>query len=273
MLLLNIGLKLTGTLKKKYLGNMLNQNFLKTKLSEGKVTIGTWSIIPSPVVTDILCSAGLDFIIIDSEHGPVNFETAQQMAMVCESRSVSPIMRVGGVNETEILKALDIGMHGIQIPNINSSDDIKNIINFSKYPPIGNRGFSPFTRAGDYSLSNATKLTDKSNLNTLVGVNIEGIEAIKNIDKILEIEHLDLVFIGLFDLSKALGIPGEVDNPKVLNYLDEISKKINDAGKYPGTIATSKEKIDLFKSMGLKYILYLVDCEVLRSGYENIIKS
>lgn len=251
---------------------MLRDNFVKKKLINGDVVIGTWSIIPSPIVTDILCSSGLDFIIIDSEHGPISFETAQEMAMVCESRQVSPIMRVGDISEVDILKALDIGMHGVQIPNVQNYSDVEKIIKYSKYPPLGNRGFSPFTRSGDYSLKNAKIITQKANANTLIGINVEGEDAIKNIDKILELENLDIVFIGLFDLSKSMGIPGEVENSKVLKYLEQLTKKILDSGKFPGTIATSVETKKMFIEMGLKYLLYLVDCEVLKSGYEKAIK-
>ena len=250
---------------------MLRENFIKRKLENGESVIGTWSIIPSPVVTDILCSSGLDFVIIDAEHGPISFETAQEMAMVCESREVSPIMRIGNIIEEDILKALDIGMHGIQIPNVSKAEDVKKIIEFSKYPPIGNRGFSPFTRSGDYSLSNATKITEIANSNTLIGINVEGVEAINNIEDILKIDQLDIIFIGLFDLSKALGIPGQVEDKQVLKYLEELTEKITKAGKYPGTIATSKTQVKSFISSGLKYILYLVDCEVLRSGYSSVL--
>ena len=252
---------------------MIRTNFIKNKLDKGEAVIGTWQTIPSPVVTDIICSTGLDFVIVDAEHGPINFETAQEMAIACESRNVSPIMRVGNINEDDILKALDIGMHGIQIPNITTAKDINKIIKYSKYPPIGNRGFSPFTRSGGYSLENATKITEKANQNTLIAINVEGEEAISNIDKILEIAELDIIFIGLFDISKALGIPGEVDNPRVIKYLKELTEKILVSGKFPGTIATTKDKVYSFQDIGLKYILYLVDCEILRKGYSNLFRK
>tara|TARA_B100000780_G_C21109363_1_gene448212 strand:- start:749 stop:1504 length:756 start_codon:yes stop_codon:yes gene_type:complete len=251
---------------------MIKNNFIKNKLENGESVIGTWQTIPSPIVTDIICSTGLDFVIVDAEHGPINFETAQEMAITCESRSVSPIMRVGNINEDDILKALDIGMHGIQIPNVTNAEDINKIITYSKYPPVGNRGFSPFTRSGGYSLENATTITEIANQNTLIGINVEGVEAINNIDQIIEVPELDIIFIGLFDLSKALGIPGEVDNPRVTNYLKELTEKILQSGKYPGTIATSKDKVLAFQDIGLKYILYLVDCEILRAGYSNLFR-
>ena len=186
-------------------------------------------------------------------------------------KNVSPIMRVGGIIEADILKALDIGMHGIQIPNVHSVDDVKKIIELSKYPPLGNRGFSPFTRAGNYSINSSTSLTKKANKNSLVAINIEGLEAIENIDKILKINELDIVFIGLFDLSKALGIPGQVKDKKVTELLKSLTSKINKAGKYPGTIATSESDLSKYQKIGLKYILYLVDCEMLRNSYSEVV--
>ena len=115
---------------------MLRKNFIKEKLEMGRPVFGTWSVIPSTVTTDIAASAGLDFIIIDREHGPISFETAQNMVMVCESRGVSPVMRVGAIDESDILKAMDIGVHCIQIPNVDTPQDVSSIIELAKYPPI-----------------------------------------------------------------------------------------------------------------------------------------
>ena len=222
-------------------------NFLKEKLFSGKPVIGTWSVIPSAITADIIASSGIDFIIIDAEHGPINFETAQEMIIACESRKVSPIMRIASINEQDILKALDIGIHGIQIPNIANKKDVEQIINFSKYPPLGNRGFSPFTRSAGFFSKELKNLTSESNKNTLIGINIEDINKINNIDDILSIKSLDIIFIGLYDLSKSMGIPGEVDHPKITEILKNLTKKILNAGKYPGTIATNELKMEEFK--------------------------
>ena len=132
---------------------MLKNNFLKQKLEKGIPVIGTWSIIPSETTIDIISSTEIDFIIIDAEHGPISFEKAQTMCSICESNNVSPVMRIGSIDESNILRALDIGIHCLQIPNVKSVEDVERIINYSKYPPLGRRGFSPFTRAGNYSIS------------------------------------------------------------------------------------------------------------------------
>ena len=252
---------------------MIDMNYLKNKLKSGDTTIGTWSTIPSPEVIDIICSAGVDFIIIDSEHGPINFETAQKMAMVCESRKVSPIMRIGNINEIDILRALDIGMHGIQIPNIENKEDVSKIIEYAKFPPTGQRGLSPFNRAGSYSNQKLEEKINFMNSNTLIGINIESKNAINNIDEILSNDDLDIVFIGLYDLSKSMGLTGKVNHPDVQNKLADLVEKINSTGKTSGTIATDLETLNHYRNIGVKYILYLVDCSVLKQAYEIPVNS
>lgn len=248
---------------------MLRPNFMKEKLDRGEAVIGSWAMIPSPVTAEILAVAGLDFVIIDAEHGPIGYETAQTMAMACEARQVSPVMRVGDVNADAMQRALDLGVHAVQIPNVDTLALARDVVRFAKYPPEGERGFSPFTRAGGYSRENACRLTAAANANTLVGINVEGKAVLDEIDAILDLPGLDLVFVGLYDLSKSLGVPGQVEHPEVRRLLATLSEKINAAGKVAGTIASKKEDIGPCLDLGVRYLLYLVDCEVLRQGYAD----
>ena len=251
---------------------MIKTNYLKEKLNNNVPVIGTWVVVPSINNIDIISSSGVDFVIIDREHGPITFETAQEMAIACDSRNVSPLMRVGDIEKSFIQNALDIGIHGIQIPNIETKEDALKVVNYSKYPPVGDRGFSPFTRAGDYTNLNSKKLLNESNSNTIVVLNVEGKNAIKNIDDILSVKYIDIIFVGLFDLSKELNIPGEIENPIILDALKLITKKCEERGIHVGTIATSINQIDQFIEIGLKYIVYGVDCNIIKTSYEKVIK-
>ena len=119
---------------------MIKKNFLKDKLLNNQHCLGTWSVIPSNIITDIISSSKFDFTILDQEHGPISFETLQNQIITCENNLCSPIIRVPKVSQEDILRSLDIGAHGIQVPNIQNLDDIKYLIEYSKYPPKGNRG-------------------------------------------------------------------------------------------------------------------------------------
>ncbi len=252
---------------------MLKKNYIKEKLSVKKPVIGTWSIIPSTIVADILSKSGLDFVIIDREHGPISFETAQEMIIACESNSVSPIMRVGDIIKADIQNALDIGSHGIQIPNVENINDIKKIIQYSKYPPKGDRGFSPFTRAGGYSIDNAKNLMTKANNNILNIINIESINAYENIENFCKVKEVDIFFIGLFDLSKSLNIPGQIEDKQIINIVKQIVKIADKYNKHVGTITNSIDKINYYRDIGLRYLVHLVDCEMLRDSYAKVVKN
>ncbi len=160
---------------------MLSENYLQNKLSKGEQSIGTWNIINSPMLVDVIASTGIDFIIVDAEHGGFSYETAQTLVSVCQSHKVSPIMRVGEISERLILRALDIGMHGVQLPNIQTYEDAKLFVEYAKYPPQGSRGFSPYTKAGLYDVNNAKLMPKVANSNTLLIVNIEDEIGLSNI--------------------------------------------------------------------------------------------
>jgi len=252
---------------------MLKNNFLKSKLDSGVQTIGTWNIINSPVVADVISSCNLDFLIVDGEHGSFSYETAQNIVFACESNNVSPIMRIGEISENNILKALDIGVHGIQIPCISSCDELDEVINFSKYPPEGKRGFSPFTKSGLYDQSNASKMTSLANKNTLLIAGIENMEGIEILPKLIEYKDLDVVFVGLYDLSKSMGIPGQIDNNKILSILDDIILETHNAGKKIGTIATSPDFLKVLKNKNIDYITYSVDTGMLKNSYKELVRN
>jgi 4-hydroxy-2-oxoheptanedioate aldolase len=252
---------------------MLSKNYLKEKLTDNQQTIGTWNIINSPMLVDVIASTKVDFIIIDAEHGSFSYETAQTLVSICQSHHVSPIMRVGDINESLILRALDIGMHGVQLPNIQTAKDAQMFVNYAKYPPMGVRGFSPYTKAGLYDVNNATTMPEIANNNTLLIANVEDEIGLKNLDSIAKIDGIDVIFIGLFDLSKSLGMPGDINNEEVINKLDDAVEIIHNNHKKVGSIASTLEMLKILKDKEIDYITYSVDTGVVKNAYQEIINN
>ena len=143
----------------------------KDVIKNKKQMIGTWCIIPSPEVVNVLCKSGLDFVLVDFEHSPVNFETAQKMVMAAHAEQKYAISRVGKLEEVEILRSLDIGSDGIIVPHIESLNDVNQCLEYIKYFPEGNRGYSPYTRAGGYCVN--ADYTKKANKNIRLVINLE----------------------------------------------------------------------------------------------------
>lgn len=252
---------------------MLRPNFLREKLRAGQAVLGTFAVVPSPMLVDILGTAGLDFVVIDGEHGAIGFEAAQQMVIAAESRGMSPVMRISGVSESETLKALDIGAHCVQIPNVDSREALEQAVRHAKFPPLGERGFSPFVRAADYTHHNSVRISREANASALLAIHVEGQEAVECIDDILEVEALDIVFLGRYDISKSLGIPGETDDPRVIDVMRTLATKIEHADKVSGTILTDIEELPALRSMGIRYLTFSVDCEMIRRTYESVSKK
>jgi 4-hydroxy-2-oxoheptanedioate aldolase len=252
---------------------MLKKNYLKEKLDNNNLTIGTWNIINSPMVVDVIASSEIDFIVIDAEHGSISYETAQSMISICESYNVTPIMRVGEINESLILRALDIGIHGVQLPNITTAKDAKQFVQFAKYPPMGIRGFSPYTKAGLYDVANGKNMPKIANENTLLIANVEGVDGMNNLEEISKVDGIDVIFIGLFDMSKSLGIVGDVENPKVIAKLDEAIEIIHKNSKKVGSIASNINMLKVLKNKNIDYLTYSVDTGMIKESYQNMINN
>ena len=251
---------------------MRKKNQLKRKIAHGDYVIGTWCTLPSPSVINVLGASGLDFVIIDMEHGPTDFVTAEDMIRSAESEECSPLIRVPSNNESDILRALDIGAHGIIVPNIESVDDREKAVSYIKYPPSGIRGFSPYTRAGNYSNldSNYTAKENKEIMTVLI---VEGIEGLKNLEGIINDPQIDVIYIGTYDLSQAIGKPGKVNHIQVKEELEECVKKIRNHGKAAGCLIHNRNELQWFTEIGIQFITYLVDNAVLFNDFSNMKKE
>lgn len=243
---------------------------IKQKLKAGETTLGTWALIPAPETVDIAIRAGLDFVIIDLEHGPMDFALAQRMAMAAEANCGEAIIRVGALAESEILKALDVGAAGVIVPHIETAAQCAQAVAFAKYPPVGVRGFSPYTRAGGYS-ARADQLAQENEA-TLTGVIVEGPKGLENFEAIIRTPGLDLVYVGAYDLSVALGTPGDTRSPAVLQTVRRCVAQIHENGKASGLIFHTQEEFDEYSAMGVKLLVYKVDSSVLHDGFSTAAK-
>lgn len=250
-------------------------NNMKSLLREGGVVIGPWCTIASPSVVNVIAAAGLDFVIIDMEHGPHSFQTVEDMIRAAEAENCTPLVRVAKNDEALILNALDLGAQGVMIPHIESRADAELAVSYAKYYPLGRRGLSPFTRAGGYSLHNVQDHSQTQNEQTLVILVLEGKEGIASLDEILTLEKIedkvDIIYIGAYDLSQAVGLPGQVDHPEVRKHLEICIKKIKERGiAAGGYVAKNSADISWMLEMDMQFITLLPDCTILFHAFESL---
>ncbi|MDD5129555.1 MAG: aldolase/citrate lyase family protein [Candidatus Omnitrophica bacterium] len=244
---------------------------LKERLQAGKNVLGTWCLLPSEAVVNVIAKAGLDFVLIDLEHGAISPECALRMVMAAQADGSEAVIRVSCNDESEVAKALDIGSNGVIVPHIETPRECRDALSFIKYPPSGVRGFSPYVRSGGYAQTKG--YVSKENQRILSGIIIEGLEGIVNIDSIIADTRLDLVYIGAYDISVALGVPGEISNPKVVKIIKECVKKIRAHKKAAGALFHSEQELRLFKSIGIQFLCYRVDSDILYSAFNTIVNN
>jgi len=244
----------------------------KEKIKEKEYVLGTWCEIPTAYSVNVIAKAKMDFVIIDMEHGVVDFNSVQNMVLSAESECCSTLIRVPRIDESFILRALDTGADGIIVPQVESSEDVKQIIKYSKYCPDGNRGFNPYVRAGGYTGVDKNYLLDQ-NKKTTIGIILESKNAFDNIEEIIAHPLIDIVYIGQYDLSVALGVPGDVTNEVVVSMLNDAVKTINRVGKLAGCMVHSIDEANTAIERGIRFIVYKVDTGVMFSAYDTFKKG
>lgn len=245
----------------------------RQKLRDRDLLIGTWFTTPSIYVADIISKSGLDFFILDREHGPLSIETTLELCAVAQGNGVGSIVRCSHNGESEVLRCLDTGATGIQAPNIESCHDARQLVDFSLYPPEGSRGFSLYTRNGRYGDIDAKESQRRTNSEVAIIINIESIDAVDKIDEILEIDRVDGVFIGLYDLSKSLGCTGDFKSIEVRDALKRVVAAANQHKRSVGTICKDSEIAQHYVSLGMNYIVYSVDNNVIRTAYKDFVSD
>ena len=230
---------------------MINSDF-RTRLKSGAPLLGVFVSIESPTTVELLAAAGVDYVMIDGEHNPISATDAVEMIRAAEAKGLPAMSRVGENSQQVIAKYLDAGSLGVMIPMVNSDKDAQSVVDSVKYPPLGKRGLAG-VRANDYATS--VGYVDVANESTVVMVQIETNDGIKNADEIISTEGVDAVFLGPSDLSVALGVAGQAKHESVLNIIEELTKKIVAAGKTAGTIARTPEDYAYWRDRGVQLFL------------------
>ena len=234
----------------------MRKNLTKQKIQAGETVYGVFINMYCPPIVEMVGLTGFDFVIIDAEHGPMGIENCENMVRAADSVNITPITRIAVNTQQNILRYLDIGAAGVQMPMINCKADAEAVVRAVKYPPEGRRGLAG-VRAADYGLTGSLgDYVKEANRETLVAVHVETIEATKNLKQTLTVPGIDVVFIGPTDLSSSMGYPGQSDHPEVRKTIDGLVKEIRAAGKVAGTTAFDPASLRKRREEGFQYITH-----------------
>jgi 2-keto-3-deoxy-L-rhamnonate aldolase RhmA len=239
-------------------GNMSHP--LIEKMRQGLSVYGPWVITNSVDNVIMFGRAGVDCLIIDCEHGNMSMETAGTMVSVIRQFSTSPLIRVPGNDPIWIKKGLDTGVDGVMIPMINSKQEAESAVSYCKYPPEGIRGLG--AGRATYSFVDGDAYFKSANKNIMIIVQIEHYKAVDQIDEILSVPGIDVAFIGPYDLSVSLGIPGQIQNSEVELAISKVLKSCEAHSVIPGIFA-GKAFLKKYREMGFKLLLGGLDGHML----------
>lgn len=246
---------------------------LKERLHRRELTIGSWLTFGEPAVAEIMARAGFDWITLDMEHSGLSTAQAQEIIRVLDLCGVPPLVRVMENHQELIKRYMDMGAHGVIVPFVNSKADAQKAVNAVKYPPAGTRGVG-LARAQRYSLDLAA-YRQWNQEKSVVIVQIEHVKAVQNLEAIMEVDGVDGMIVGPYDLSSSLGCPGNFEHPDFQEALDHVyrtSKKNNYLiGQHivkpdPALVAKAIESGARFVGFGTDFLFLGESCRNLLNG-------
>lgn len=253
------------------------KNTVLAKFKKGQKTIGTFSHMQSITAIECLGFTGLDYVVIDMEHSPVTAEGANHYIVAARSAGLAPFVRVDGVSRSPILKALDAGAQAVIVPCVETLDQVRQLVEYAKFAPLGSRGFCP-TRDGGWGYAEraAGSIEDYMqiiNQETLLILQCETLECLDSIEMITSIDGVDGILIGPFDLSIALGRPAKFDDPEIAEAFRRILNACKAAGKMCMIFAGSPEAAKKYYTEGFDSVAVGLDTGIYISSYREIVKS
>lgn len=243
-------------------------NSLKKKLKSKERTAGTWIHLGSPTVTEILSLAGFDWLLIDMEHGFGDYQTLLSQLHALQGGPATPIVRVQWNDHAIIKRVMDMGVHSIMIPSINNRSECEAAIRACKYPPEGIRGIGPIRAARYGDISDYLK---QANHEVLTIIQIETAEGVAQIDDILQIPGIDVVFIGPNDLAASLGHLNDLKHPNVVAAIEKIETAVKSSPASLATLSSNWSEAKQLYQRGYQMLTLCSDVSLLMNSANELI--
>jgi 2-dehydro-3-deoxyglucarate aldolase len=239
---------------------------LKQKLKNNELTIGSWIMMGNAMSVEVMALAGFDWLVVDIEHTSIDLETTQMLITTIQAKGMKALVRVSKNEEVIIKRVLDMGADGIIVPMVSSKEDALQAVAYAKYPPVGKRGVGLY-RASGYGtkFEEYKKWVDEE---LVIIAQIEHIDAVNNIDEIVEVDGIDGTIIGPYDLSGSMGCPGEFEREDVKEAVQTVLERCK-VKKVPSgfhVVDTNPEKLNEKIAQGCTFLAYGIDYFFMRDA-------
>ncbi len=225
----------------------MRPNKILARMREGRPATGSQFAFPSAQLMELMGVAGLDFVLLDGEHGAFSWESIEDMCRVADLAGVTAIARVPNIEESTILRYLDRGVQGILGPGIDTGEQAQQLVDACYYAPLGKRGLGGAPRVADYVNLADRDYLDQANAETLVVAFLEHAAAVDNLDDILAVDGIHAFYVGPQDMSVSLGLGGEPYHPRVEEITAQVKKAAEAVGKrYFGDMVVADRATNFF---------------------------
>lgn len=250
-------------------------NKVKEIIRAGGNALGTFFNAGDMSVMECLGYTGLDFVLIDTEHGPYDTMDMMNLIRAAESTGMTPIVRIADVSHKEVQRALDCGAQGLVVPCLRTMDEMKKLVDLTKYPPAGNRGFIKGRGAGfgcrDWASGSVAEFMKNSNERVLLLPQCETKECLESIEEVAALDGVDGIFIGPFDLSISMGMPGDFENPVFLAAVDRIYSAFKAQNKIVSVFATDAANARRYFEKGYDAVACSLNANVIIDAYRKLV--
>lgn len=250
----------------------LIDNIVKRRLKAGEATAGAWLQLCSPIAAEIMAGAGFDWLLIDMEHGHGDYQTLLAQLQAIGGSGTVPLVRVEANDPAVIKRVLDLGAYGVMIPWVSGRKECEAAVRACKYPPEGVRGMAGSHRAAGFGRFGAD-YWKRANGEILVIVQIETVEALRDVDAMLAVPGVDVAFVGPSDLSAALGHVGDPKHPDVVEAIGAIERAARKAGKILGTISRSWDEARVLYARGYQMVTLCSDAALVTQHATAMVKA
>lgn len=253
-------------------------NPVKRKLARGETAVGTMLMeFATRGIGRLTAAAGAEFAVYDMEHSGWGIETIGQLLASARSADLVPLVRPSAIQYDNISRALDLGAMGIVAPFIDDPEQAEFVVRSTRYPPEGRRGAAFVIGHDDYTPGNVREKMQRANEEVMVVVQIESTKGLENVERIAAVTGVDAVWIGQFDLTTSMGIPGEVQHPEFQDAQRRILKACQRAGVAAGYGSLVLNDVTAARDQGFRFLVYTADLwiyqKALRDGLQTIVGS
>ena len=246
---------------------LMRANPGREKLKSGGLAFGTMAFeFFTPGLSSVLAKAGAEFVILDTEHSGVGIETVKAQVASSHGAGIVPMVRVPACHYHLIAPVLDAGAMGIMVPMIGTRAQAENLAKWCRYRPEGVRGLAFNMAHDEYSGGDVTVKMAEANARTLVIALVETASGIAEIDGIAAVPGIDVIWLGHYDLTNAMGITGQFDHPDFLAAVDKLVAACRRHGKAPGFLVTDPPSARLWLSRGFRCLGYGTDISLLQGA-------